>query len=269
MVYYIEMIILFIIDGVLADYLKKKNLKNFQYLFNNSAWSLNMKISYPSITEPSISAIFHGVDATFLGAYYDNKKYGSYHDYPKDAINIFQALQPHTSAIIGTWTGFTGQLADPSYVEDLTYKSKELDLNVIDNACTIIKNNLYHFLIVYLEGPDHTGHDYGVGDEYKDELKVVDDKLGQLLKVIDKKRDTLFIVSDHGRSTHYKKGKEHHIYSYETMKVPFFAYGKHIKKGEIDDNYLHTTDIAPTILKLSHKTIPHSMRGRIMKNILV
>jgi predicted AlkP superfamily pyrophosphatase or phosphodiesterase len=264
------MIILLIIDGVLADYLKNKNLKNFQFLFKNAAYSLNMKLSYPSITEPSMSAILHGVDATFLETYYDNiRYYGRYQDYPKDATSIFKAIKPNTSAIVGTWKGFTEQLLDPKYVnKDFSYRTRNLDHEVIENAVKIIKGKLFDFLLVYLESPDHVGHDHGVGEEYVKSLQVADTGLGQLLDIMDKK-DTLFVVSDHGRNVHSQnRGRSHHVYSSDALKVPFFAYGNKIKKGEIHSNFLHTTDISPTILHLFGKKPHPSMRGLVMKSII-
>lgn len=263
------MIILLIIDGVLADFLKDKSLSTFQYLFKNSAWSLNMKISYPSITEPSISAILHGVDALFLECYYDNvRKYCQYDSYPKDAISIFKALQPLKTAVVGTWLGLTRELINPKDVSvDYTWKSSILDAGVIEKAGSIIHSKEFKFLLVYLEDPDHVGHEVGIKKPYKDSLKEVDDKLAVLLKTLDPS-DYLFIVSDHGRSVKsYTKGKSHHIFSEETNRVPFFAYGPDIKIGEIDNNYIHSTDIAPTILHMLHKKIPKSMRGRILKEI--
>jgi len=144
------MIILLIIDGVLADYLKDKSLKSLAYMFENAAWSLNMKISYPPITEPSISAILHGVDATFLECYYDNiKKYGTYKDYPKDTTSIFLAIAPLKSVVVGTWPGLTHELVNPKDItSDQTYKSRILDIGTIEKASSIINNNLYQLLVV-------------------------------------------------------------------------------------------------------------------------
>ncbi|AYV84871.1 MAG: alkaline phosphatase [Hyperionvirus sp.] len=266
---YIIMIILLIIDGVLADYLKDKSLHNFQYMFKNSAWSLNMKISYPSITEPSISAILHGVDALFLECYYDNvRKYCQYDDYPEDAVSIFKALQPLKTAVVGTWLGLTRELVNPKDItEDFSWKSTRLDAGVIEKAGAIIQSGEFKFLLVYLEDPDHVGHESGVTQPYKDSLKAVDEKLGVLLKLI-APSDYLFIVSDHGRSVKsYTKGKSHHVFSEETNRVPFFAKGPNIKIGQIKNNYIHSTDIAPTILHLLHKKIPNSMRGRPLKDL--
>src|SRR5438552_1190499 len=123
------MIILVILDGLCCKYLKTMKFSTFNQLFKKGAWTLNAKVNYPSVTEPSISSLLHGIDATYLEVYYDdNFDYlNTFQDYPKHIQSIFEALLPYRSIVIGTWTGLSTHLADPSYYMNATYQAKTID----------------------------------------------------------------------------------------------------------------------------------------------
>lgn len=257
------MLIWVIVDGVKSDIVEKVKFPVFKWLEQHGASTTTCRLHYPSITEPCMAEMFHSMEATFLGCYWDDiRKYGTYEDFPKGVVSIFKAIKPLKSSVVGTWVHM-GETTDFKYVnQDQTRKSKILDENVVDDALKSIAERKVDLLLVYFEDPDHVGHESGVGKKYLQSLMTVNRHLAKLIKAMDPKRDTLVVNSDHGRIKH-----NHGQFSDSNMRVPLYWFGKNIKRNHTIKGFVQNIDVAPTLLSLAGIDRPPVWRGKVMDEI--
>lgn len=259
------MLLLVVIDGLVMD---KITIPMFQFLTKKfiSRWSLDTKVAYPPLTEPSFASMLHGVDPTMLDVYFDDEEdYGTWVGYPGWVKSVFQILSEakHSSAICGGWRGLAEEVVKPGYAEDLTQQNeeKDVDKDTAIRAMEQIKARKHDLFLVYFEEADHVAHEHGIGEEYYRTVKKIAKKLDSLLSLLRPKTDVFIVTSDHGRQAS-DGGKSHFEYTRLTTQVPLFV---HLPKDK-NSSHFHaptaTMDIMPSILSHFHVPIPSWVRGR-------
>lgn len=259
------MIVFVVIDGVKSSIAAK--LKLFKQIAKHGAYTLDCKTVYPPLTEPCFAAMLHSLDPVHLGCWWMTSKRwptDAYKHYPPGVVSLFAALKESgkTSAVVGTWKELGG-VVNMKHTEDGTRRVRDIDKGVTEEAIAKIGERKVDVLMVYFEGPDHTGHESGVGQKYLDSLVEVQKNLMLIIKSMNLTRDTLVVTSDHGRES-----KNHSAFVDDVMKVPLLFMGRHIKNGYRLNGFISNLDVAPTICALARAKVPAVWRGRILKDII-
>ena len=132
---------------------------------------------------------------------------------------------------------------------------------VVEESVKYIVEKKPVLCFIHIDALDHKGHAYGQGaPEYYEELTLVDERVRQIVEGVKKAGiydDSIIILtSDHG---HYGTG--HGGTTMLEMETPFVIWGKGVKKNhEIKETVLEY-DIAATVAKVFHLTVPQSWRG--------
>lgn len=255
------MIVFIIIDGIKTEMIG--DLKVFRYLATHGSYTNLCRPANPSLTEPCFAQMFHSIEPTHFACFFsDDRKYGTYPDYPKGIIGVYEHIEGKVrSAVVGTWPQL-GNIVDLKDANDLTRKSKILDENVTETAVALIQERKTDFLTVYYEAPDHVGHEVGIGVKYQKCLVETAAQIVHIMKAMDPLRDTLVVTSDHSRVK-----KDHGWYYRTVMQTPLYFWGKHIKpKYQIKD-FVSSMDIMPTLMAFFKIKAPPVWRGRIIREI--
>jgi arylsulfatase A-like enzyme len=111
------------------------------------------------------------------------------------------------------------------------------------------------FLLVYLPGTDHVGHDFGhKSPEYRAALRNLDDTLGKVLEVLDGHgvldRFTIALTSDHGHAESASEGNRLLLETFfaERLGMPV----DHVEKNEgtpYRDRYRHYKDVRAVLVR--------------------
>lgn len=265
------MIIWVIIDGIAPHVLKEEKPPVFTWLAKNGAFTLKARTVYPSLTEPCFAAMMHSLDPVFFEAFFDNKpSYKMLPDFPKGIINIFEAIKPLKSSVVGTWQRFGDNVDFKHVTRDFTRKpvAHRIDEGVTEEAVKVIGERKDDLVIVYYENPDHVGHESGSGKKYRETLAQASLDLKNIIKAMDPSRDTLIVGSDHGRDTRLG-GRHHSRYMDTVTAVPMFFYGRHIAVARGITDFVSNIDVAPTIMVLlgKSKNIPYEWRGKVIRQV--
>lgn len=258
------MIVLLILDGAVLAGSEKGG---FGRLYREGKWTLRARTQYPPLTEPSLAALFHGTDATFLEAYWDDQDtYKTWTSYPPHICSLFQVLAQHglRSTVFGTWPGLVSELTNPQWLEDRTEDPAVvgLDHHVFEKTLSALRARRSDLIVSYYEEADHVAHEHGMDYRYYRALSRFNQHVAEMMSVLDRERDLLIVVADHGRFGE-AGGRDHFQYSDSTTKIPLLLWGAKIEPGHIADcDEAAIIDVAPTILDFLSLAVPHSMRGR-------
>ena len=141
------------------------------------------------------------------------------------------------------------------------HEPEEFPDAVVEESVKYIVEKKPAICFIHIDALDHKGHAFGQGSpEYYAELPLVDERVHQIVEGVKKAGiydDSIIILtSDHG---HYGTG--HGGTTMLEMETPFVIWGKGIKKNhEIKETVLEY-DIAATVAKVFHLTVPQSWRG--------
>jgi predicted AlkP superfamily pyrophosphatase or phosphodiesterase len=141
-------------------------------------------------------------------------------------------------------------------------KDKKTSQMVAKQAVDWLAGNTPRLMFLHLTDPDSAGHKSGWGSpEQKEAFKVTDQALGQFmraLKVSVMAEDSVVIISaDHGGHD-----KTHGDNIPDDMLIPWVAWGKGVKAGQVISAPVTTYDTAATALWLLGVPVPEGFDGK-------
>lgn len=255
-------------DGFGAHYVNWDELPNLKKMKENGAWTLHMRSVLPSSSAINWETQITGAPSESHGY----RDWGSKEpDLPPIFIgdngrfpDIFKVVKDSDANLrttcVYSWDGI-GYLYDKNCVDSDT--SVKEDEQVYETAKRDI-GTIPNFAFIYFAEPDGVGHNIGWGTpEYQAMLVKIDDYVGKILADIEAAgiadETVVLFTSDHGGTD-----KGHGDKLMEHMEVPFIAYGKGVKSGEIKDVVVHY-DVAATIAWLLGAKAPQAWRGLPVK----
>jgi phosphopentomutase len=256
------MFVLILIDGWVLE-LNPPPVE-FEFLFTEPKTRFAMaKVPYPPLTEPSMAAMFHGVEPSVLEAYFDDEEeYGTYKDYPTGVESLFKVLAKSgkSTAICGGWKGLANEIVEPGFATDYTTSNPgdDVDRGTVRRAAKLIRDRSHDLVVVYFENADHIGHETGFGAEYDKALREIGRKVEQLVSGL-RPEDSFLAVSDHGRQIS-DNGRGHFEFTSLTTRVPFFL--RTPNKDLSLSRFVSTVDVMPTILQELGVVIPDWVRSK-------
>ncbi len=133
---------------------------------------------------------------------------------------------------------------------------------VAQNASAYITAKKPNLCFIHFADPDSAGHKSGWGSpEQKEAFKVSDQALGQIIKAIDlagiTSKTVVFISADHGG-----RDKSHGENIPEDMTIPWFVWGKDVKRNFAITDPVTTYDTAATALWLLNVPLPANFDGK-------
>ncbi len=140
-----------------------------------------------------------------------------------------------------------------------TYDLKpEMSANEITEALLKELDNDYDLIILNFANGDMVGHTGDLEATVK-AIEAVDYNLGLIYQKVKAKGGLLIVTADHGNCEYMLDDNNNVITAHTTNKVPFIVCDKNLKlkEGKLGD-------IAPTILELMNKPIPHEMTGNVL-----
>ena len=161
---------------------------------------------------------------------------------------------------------------DPDYGPDYWPRFHNVghsDLEVWQEAKTILTTSTPAFFILYLAGVDSAGHG-GSWNNYTNAIITADGIVGELWELIESHpvysgTTTMLVTNDHGRHTQDFSG--HGCGCEGCRTIQLLAIGPDIKEGLVSDTPRTLCDIAPTIGALLGFTVEEAT-GAVMEEIL-
>ncbi|CAN1566007.1 Enpp domain containing protein [Flavobacteriaceae bacterium] len=213
-------VILVSLDGFRWDYPKFFDTPNLDRMAKQGVKAKSMQPSYPTKTFPNHYSMATGLYPDHHGIVNNNfydpatkkvftlkteaKKNGDF--YGGNPIwNLAEAQG--VKAVCFYWpgsdTGVKSASIFKAYDESVSYESR---INTVIDWLQLPEAERPHFITLYFEQPDETGHNYGpLSTENRKMVPKVDAVIGQLMQKLDAlpigKEINLIVVSDHGMTT--------------------------------------------------------------------
>lgn len=238
-------VLLILADGMRPDAVK--NIPEAKEIMNMSAYTLNGKTVFPSVTLPCHMSLFHSVEpmrhGTTTNVYAPQVR-------PIDGLCEAIKKQGKTSAFFIDWEELRdlsrpGSLSHSYYVSGLDIGFDAADEQLTNNAAEYLKNGgNADFVFLYLGLTDSIGHSNGwMSEEYIEAVEKSWKRISRVFKVLGDDY-TVIITADHGGH-----GRMHGDDVAEDMTIPIIIYGKDFPKNTEICN-ANIIDIAPTVAKL-------------------
>lgn len=236
-----EKVILILIDGMRPDGLEQCGNPFVEELKKNSAYTLNAKTVFPSVTLPCHFSLFYGVSPEkhkiLTNTYVQQDVY---------LEGIFERLniENKKSCIYYSWEPLREisrikSITSSEYVRSSNFR--DVDSVVAKRAINGIKEINPDFVFVYFGTTDGVGHKMGwMSENY---LRCISSAINDVKNIIDETKGeyTVILTADHGgHATSHGTNQD------EDMTIPLFIYGGNFKKGNVLDG-ANILDIAPTI----------------------
>ncbi len=264
------------IDGMGSHFLDSAKTPHFDEIAKNGAYTFKARTIMPSVSAPAWSSFFTGATVERHGVggnswTVDNKVlepvYKGKHDmFP----TIFGEIREHApDAKIGAvyhW-GSIGNLIEKGVCDFSVHAEPECETT--KKACELLESEKPDFMFVHLDHVDHAGHHGGYrSDEYAMSIEKADSLVGVFIDKLKElnmmEETTVFVISDHGGIN-----KGHGGSSPDEMVVPFYIYGKGVKKGYEIPHPVFTYDLAPTIAQLYGFQLNEWVNGNALKDAFV
>lgn len=141
-------------------------------------------------------------------------------------------------------------------------KDKKPSQMVAKQAVDWLGRNTPRLAFLHFSDPDSAGHKSGWGSpEQKEAFKVTDQALGQFIRALKESKmaeDSVVIISaDHGGHD-----KTHGENIPDDMLIPWMAWGKGVKSGQVISAPVTTYDTAATALWLLGVPLPEAFDGK-------
>ena len=210
-------VVLVSMDGFRWDYQKQFNLQNLKQIAKEGVHAKSMKPSYPSKTFPNHYSIVTGLYPDHHGiinnVFYDadlnesfslsSKAKNDSRFYGGNPIwNVAEQQGVKTASFF--WPGSDIDKRNPSYYKNYDNKIPyEARIDTVLKWLQLPEKQRPHFVTLYFDEPDHTGHNFGpLSPENKKMVIKMDSIMGELSRRLDQlsigKQINLIIVSDHG-----------------------------------------------------------------------
>lgn len=232
------------VDGLRSDAVEKCGNKFGGWLKDNTYYTLDARSIMPSVTLPAFVSMFHSVPAERHGVVTN-----TFTPMARPLPGLCEQIKSgnKTSAFFYNWENLrdlalAGSLSY-SYFANLDDFPDSEDM-LVGNALSYIEEKKPDFAFVYLGKTDIAGHCFGwMGQEY---LKCTSEALSHAERLVKKFGDeyTFILTADHGGHL-----RCHGTDCAEDMTVPFFIYGRDVKKGIIEGD-VSIMDVPPTVARI-------------------
>lgn len=275
------------LDGLNPSCLK--NTKNFEYFFENGAYTYTAHSTKEAMSSTGWSAILCSMESE------DSKIYGNSWIPPeindplrKNSLKcLFETIKKQNSKLKTgfyydwDWLEYFGnKYMGDSYIDD-EFSCLYYDFYGCDQVIKMIFRNVleniqhassydYDFFFLYLGAIDFAGHNEGwCGEEYMRQVEIVNEYVNYILKVFQESKllDNTYVIitADHGADI---GSKDHGLQNDANLFVPFFIVGPDVKKKYEISETVHLIDLAPTITRLLGLKKHEKWKGEFIKEFL-
>ena len=238
-------------------------------MMKEGCYTLDKRTVLPSSSGPNWAAMMNGTPVEATGIISNNATpdfkplFLTEHNAQPTFFHVLKQERPEAeTGVICEWGDFLNY-ADTLCLDYALriHEPEEFPDAVVEESVKYIVEKKPVICFIHIDALDHKGHAFGQGSlEYYEELTLVDERVHQIVEGVKKAGiydDSIIILtSDHG---HYGTG--HGGTTMLEMETPFVIWGKGVKKNhEIKETVLEY-DIAATVAKVFHLTVPQSWRG--------
>ena len=251
-----EKVVLILIDGARPDALAACGHPFVKPLLEKSAYTLEARTVFPSVTLPCHMSLFLGVSPKRHGILTN-----TYVPQVRPVNGLFEqnALMHKKQAMFYTWEELR-DLERPGMLYKSVFYNQYLqpctDELVTDEAVKFINEEQPDFVFLYLGKTDSMGHDYGwMGEEY---LKAVYVAFDCIQKVCENLPEgyTVMVTADHGGHD-----QMHGTELPEDMTIPMICMGPRFKPGKLENASI--LDLAPTIAAMLEVPAADEWEGKV------
>lgn len=261
-------VILILIDGCRPDALQQADTPAIDRLIAEGAAALNARTVQPPITLPAHFSLFTSLDPAD-----HNITANTGFPVPSAAArSLTEIVKYHggTTAAAYSWE-YLRNLSPPGALDNVFYLNMEgsgyTDLDIMDAALTMIRDQRPDLCFIYLEGTDLAGHREGwMSPPYLMAVSRADRAVGMLLRTLSEmhleETYTVVLQSDHGGTGH------HHLEPVEgVMRIPWIVRGPAVRKGHRIQSPVSILDTAPTIARLMGIPPHYAWKGRVIEEL--
>lgn len=238
-------------------------------MMKEGCWTLDKRTVLPSSSGPNWASMMNGTPVEATGIISNNATpdfkplvLTEHHAQPTFFHLLKQERPDAETGVICEWGDFLNY-ADTLCLDYALriHEPEAFPDAVVEESVKYIVEKKPVICFIHIDALDHKGHAHGQGSpEYYEELPLVDERVRQIVEGVKKAGiyddSVIILTSDHG---HYGTG--HGGTTMLEMETPFVIWGKGIRKNhEIKDPLLQY-DIAATVAKIFHLTVPRSWRG--------
>ena len=238
-------------------------------MMKEGCYTLDKRTVLPSSSGPNWAAMMNGTPAEATGIISNHATpdfkplFLTEHNAQPTFFHVLKQERPDAeTGVICEWGDFLNYADTLCLDYALRIQApEEFPDAVVEESVKYIVEKKPVICFIHIDALDHKGHAYGQGaPEYYEELTMVDERVRQIVEGVKQAGiydDSIIILaSDHGHS-----GTGHGGTTMLEMETPFVIWGKGVKKNhEIKETVLEY-DIAATVAKVFHLTVPQSWRG--------
>lgn len=255
----IKHVVIISIDGLRPDAIDQADTPTLDALRAQGAYSPAAKTVLPSVTLVSHASMLSGMSPAKHGIYWNSNDPDLGQVKGPTLFGVAHEAGLSTAMIVGKPK--LEHLVLPNSVDNFDYAGFT-DLQVTNEAVTVIETAMPAVLFIHLPDVDSAGHALGwMSPGQLLALSFTDGLLGEIVAALQAQGylgQTLFIVTaDHGGS-----GKKHGTGSAEDMTIPWLAVGPGVPAGLTLPSEIVTYDTAATALYALGLPIPAEWDGR-------
>ncbi len=236
--------LLILVDGMRPDALT--DIPYVRELMKRSAYTMNARTVFPSITLPVHVSLFHSVDPERHGT-----TTNTYAPQVRPINGLCEVIKQRgkRSAFFYGWEQLRdlsrpGSLNFSYFCSDKPIGWRAVNDKVTEMAISYLGDHYTDFAFLYLGCTDWAGHKFGwMSETYMEEMRSSWENIAKVLRTLPEDY-TVIITADHGGHD-----RSHGSELPEDMTIPMFVLGK-----DIDTNLslegANIKDVAPTIVKL-------------------
>jgi predicted AlkP superfamily pyrophosphatase or phosphodiesterase len=241
------------IDGLRPDAIREYAAPTLQRLMQEGSYSLSARTIMPSSTLPSHTSMLSGEPPEEHGVLWNNVVSAR-----ADVVGfptVFSVAREHgySTAAFFSKAKF-GPLQRPGTLDYSQapggwFGRWSSDRTVAD-VRSYLAQNRPNLLFVHLADPDRAGHSSGwMSDAYGRAVRSADSAVAALLQSADAAYGvgnySLLVTADHGGHAN-----GHGTSDPRDVTIPWIAWGRGVRAGELKDVAINTFDTAPTVLWL-------------------
>ncbi len=277
-----EKVILVIIDGLRYS----EGLGDSNHTYVPEMWQLAQQGSYISdfqndkytYTSRAIPTIWCGTwtdvtDTTYNGRSTQYSKSPSIWEYIRKQENLSAKKCSYILKYVSSlWLPSFDKDYGPAYWPEF-YSSGSSDVDVFENARSILKQDQPEFAVVYFAEVDHAGHS-GDWQYYTSSIETADMLVGHLWEELQndpfyKDSTTMIVTNDHGRHDDDHGGFQGHGDGCQGCRqIQFLAIGPHIKKNHRSSIPGILPDVAVTAASILGVDCPKAT-GRVLEELFI
>lgn len=265
-----------------------KNTKNFDYFFQNGAYTFTAHSTKEAWSSTGWSALLCSMESNDTGIL-DNSWVPPEINEPlrKNGLKcLFEVIKKQNPRLKTgfyydwDWLEFFGnKYMGDSYIDD-EYSCVYYDFYGCDQVIKMIFRNVlenisegsydFDFFFLYLGAIDFAGHNQGwCGEEYMRQVEIIDEYVNYILKVFQQsnllENTYVILTADHGGEIGaLNHGKQND----DNLFVPFFIIGPDVKKKYEISETVHLIDLAPTITRILGLKKHEKWKGELIKEFL-